>query len=87
MVVEEDCPRFSLYFLAVDKGYQRRGIGTELIRKVESRMKKGTYLFLDTSKYEKDAIKFYRKMGFREMGHVKKWFERGTTGIMMAKKM
>ena len=87
MVVEEDYPRFEFYFLAVDKKHLRRGIGTALIKKVETRMKKGTYLFVDTSKYENDAIKFYKKVGFREMGRVKNWFERGITGIILAKKI
>lgn len=87
MVVEEDYPRFSFYFIAIDKAYKRKGIGTALLKRVESRMEKGTYLFTDTSKFEKEAIKFYKKNGFKEMGRVKNWFERGIEGIFMAKKM
>lgn len=87
MVVEEDYPRFSLYFFAVDKNYQRKGIGTALLKKAESKMKKGTFLFLDTEKEDRIGIRFYKKNGFRAMGKVKNWFGSGRKGIILAKEI
>ncbi len=87
MIVEEDYPRFSCYYLAVDKNYLRRGIASSMFEEAESKMEKGVFIFVDTSKFEKDAIEFYRKVGFKEMGRVRNWFERGIEGIFMAKKV
>lgn len=86
MVVEEDYPKFWLYYFVVDKKHQRKGVGKALLREAESRLSKGTMIFVDTSKLEKIGLRFYRKSGFKLMGKVKKWFV-GNDGIILAKKI
>ena len=86
MVVEEDYPKFWLYYFVVDKMHQRRGVGTALLKEAEARLPKGTLMFVDTSRLEKIGLKFYYKNGFKLMGKVKKWFV-NTEGIILAKKI
>ena len=87
MVLELDRPKFWIFFFAVAKDMQRKGIGTALLRKAGSGVSKNCFLFVDLTYNDKSGIKFYKKNGFRDMGKVKNWFESGKTGVMLAKKM
>ncbi|MBU4300363.1 MAG: GNAT family N-acetyltransferase [Nanoarchaeota archaeon] len=51
---------------------QNQGIGSKLIDAVVERVKKqgARIIFLETNKMENDAIKFYKKNGFRVAGHI-----------------
>ena len=87
MIIEEDYPKYWIYFLAVDKSCQRRGIGTALMKQVEKKLKKKCVIFTDLEKNDVSGLKFYRKSGFIEMGKVREWFEGERKGIIMAKKV
>ncbi|KKR48105.1 MAG: hypothetical protein UU14_C0023G0005 [Candidatus Roizmanbacteria bacterium GW2011_GWB1_40_7] len=65
--------RVELKILYVDKNYQKRGVGTELIGFVENQAKKQRYLELlvrSAEKYKYTAWEFYEKMGFKKIGTV-----------------
>ena len=85
MVVEEDYPKYWIHYFIVDKEYRRQGIGTALLQKVESKLPKNTFLFVDLEEKDKTAFSFYQNNNFEVMGTVKNWFT-GKEGIIMAKK-
>lgn len=85
MVVEEDYPKYWIHYFIVDKDYRRQGIGSALLRKVESKLPKNTFLFVDLEEKDKTAFSFYQNNNFEVMGTVKNWFT-GKEGIIMAKK-
>lgn len=87
MVVEEDYPKYWIFYFAVGKNYRRKGIGTALLKKIESKLKNGNFLFVDIEKSDKTGINFYSKNKFKVMGKVKNWFEKDRTGIIMAKEI
>jgi len=61
VAVEEDYPKFWLYYFAVHKAHQRKGVGTSLLKKAESKMKKGTWAFVDLEKSDKTGMILYEK--------------------------
>ncbi len=58
--------------LVVSKAYRRRGIGTQLVEKVISEARKTGTKFLDVKPVARnaEAISFFHKLGFRNLGHV-----------------
>jgi ribosomal protein S18 acetylase RimI-like enzyme len=53
--------------LIVDSSYQRRGIGKLLIKKIEEIYRKKGFLMLYTMTHRKaPAVKFYKKLGYKE---------------------
>lgn len=63
--------------IAVDKKYQRRGIGTRLLDELYSilRKKKNYYVQLLAEKRHKQAQKFWKSKGFKE-GKTFIWFDK-----------
>ena len=86
MAVEEDYPKFWIHYLVVDKNYRRKGIGTALLKKIESKLAKGAFLLVDLEKNDRTGLAFYKKNGFLIQGKVKNWFE-GREGIIFGKKI
>ncbi len=86
MVVEEDFPKYWIHYFIVDAKLRRQGIGAALLRKVEEKLPRNAFLFVDLEKNDEVGISFYRKNGFKRMGKVKNWFE-GREGIILAKKI
>ena len=87
MVSEEAHPRSWLFYFAVDKSHQRRGIGSLLLKKVESKMKKSSMLFTDLEKKDKKGLAFYMKHRFKIVGQVNGWYEGGRKSLVLAKKI
>lgn len=87
MVVELDIPKFWIFYFVIDRDYRRMGIGSALLKKVTGRMKKDEFLFVDLTYGDKTGMQFYKKNGFKIMGRVKNWFEKGKDGILLAKKL
>ena len=87
MAVEEDYPKYWIHYFIVDQAYRRQGIGSQLLQKVEGKLKKGNFLFVDLEQIrDKEGVSFYLENGFKIMGKVKNWFD-GREGIILAKKI
>ena len=81
-----DRPKAWIFFFDVLKNYRNKGIGSQLLKKVEKELPKDYYkIYVDFEKKDKLAIKFYKKHGFKEAGKIKDWFGKGTQGIIYSK--
>lgn len=67
-----DGRRGLIYHLAVSASFRRRGIGSKLMKEVETRLKaKGcirSYLLVTTDNHE--AMKYYKDLGWTQMDYV-----------------
>ena len=65
-------PYLSIVTFCVDRAYQRKGIGSQLIHRIEKEAKKrgAFYIYVDTRQSNSAARSFYRKLGFLEETHV-----------------
>jgi ribosomal-protein-alanine N-acetyltransferase len=70
--------------IGVDPGYQRRGIGRELLRACEEQVKLPRVKL--TVRIANDgAISLYKKAGYRTMDIWKKYYNDGEDGLVMEK--
>jgi ribosomal-protein-alanine N-acetyltransferase len=70
--------------IGVDPGYQRRGIGRELLRACEEQVKLPRVKL--TVRIANDAaISLYKKAGYRAMDIWKKYYSDGEDGLVMEK--
>ncbi len=80
-----------LYWLAVRKRFQGRGIGTKLLRFIEDYARKGGFrkIFLYTNKAMKRARKFYESRGYRFVNEFPGYYnyKRNNTAVLYAKKL
>jgi len=69
---------FWVSWMAVDPYYQRRGIGTKMLKEIIREVKEvqGTSLNVKTDSSLKSASNLYEKLGFRMVGKIPKYFER-----------
>jgi len=70
--------------LAVDPAYQRRGVGTALLRACEEQMK-SPFLRLTVRISNQSAIALYEKEGYRSMDIWKNYYSDGEDGLVMMK--
>ena len=59
-----------IYHLAVHPDYQRRGIGRALVEEILRRLgaRGATYALVFNHSSHRDALGFYRRLGFRSIG-------------------
>jgi GNAT superfamily N-acetyltransferase len=62
--------------MAVDENFRKKGIGTDLTKRVikYANEKNALKVWLDSTPILVDAISLYKKMGFKECGHLKKHY-------------
>jgi ribosomal protein S18 acetylase RimI-like enzyme len=70
--------------LGVDPGYQRRGIGLELLRACEGQVK-FSRIKLTVRISNDSAISLYKKAGYRAVDIWKKYYTDGEDGLVMEK--
>jgi ribosomal-protein-alanine N-acetyltransferase len=66
--------------IAVDPSYRRRGIGTELMKKVVEKLKTA---WIEVKGKNTIAQKFYESLGFKRKGLVKKYYKTDDGLIMV----
>jgi ribosomal protein S18 acetylase RimI-like enzyme len=70
--------RFDLYWIAVHNSLRGKGVGKLLFREAENHMRKlgGQYIFSETSSRDVylPTREFYRKLGFREVARIPKFY-------------
>jgi ribosomal protein S18 acetylase RimI-like enzyme len=82
---------FDLYWIAVDPGFQGKGMGSRLLDFLEKMVKelKGRILLADTSsvpQYEKTKS-FYLKNGFQEVARIPDYYHPGNDRITFCKRL
>jgi ribosomal protein S18 acetylase RimI-like enzyme len=81
-----DRPKAWIFFFIVDKTQRKKGIGSSLLKEAEKRLPKNLYeMYVDFEKTDKEAIRFYKKHGFKQAGKIKNWFGKGTYGLIYSK--
>ncbi|NQW21972.1 MAG: GNAT family N-acetyltransferase [SAR202 cluster bacterium] len=82
---------WDIYWLAVDRNVQKRGIGSRLMRLAEDqiRLKKGRMAVLETSSQEmyEPTQRFYRSLGYQEVCRISDFYDTGDDKITFAKLM
>lgn len=75
--------------IAVVEGYRRQGIGSNLLNSfIEYSIKKGVKrVYLEVSNKRDDAIRFYHKHGFREIGYIHRYYRDGSDAYVMEKNL
>ena len=79
---------FVLYFLIIAKSHQGKGIGKEIVSRVEDMAKKEKSKFVRLDAYAgKTAISFYKKLGYKIGGKVRFYEENGDRQVFLYKKI
>ncbi len=73
--------------LAVSTGYRNRGVGRALVRRIEHDflITGATAVELEVRTSNRDAIAFYRKLGYHEVFIYERYYKDGEDGIVMMK--
>ena len=79
----------NLLYLAVDKKYERRGIGTALMNELFSRMKGKNVkqISLHARTWNAKAVNFYLKIGFKIKKTQNHYYSNGDDAFLMLKKI
>lgn len=80
-----------LDWFMIDPGYQRKGIGTMLIRHIESTLRKNKVkiIMAETSSGSayKTAVRFWEKNGFAEVAKIPSYWEDGSACLYFLKRL
>jgi ribosomal protein S18 acetylase RimI-like enzyme len=72
--------------LAVKKRYRNKGVGEKLVKKFETiGFKKADRVFILVSDFNKQAQKFYRKLGYKKVGNIPDLFKNGISENLLVK--
>jgi ribosomal protein S18 acetylase RimI-like enzyme len=79
--------RWDLYWIAVDPGQARSGLGSQLLRDMETRLGAGTRVYVDTSSTEgyTAARSFYERHGYQVAGVFPDFYRPGDDKIVYVK--
>jgi ribosomal protein S18 acetylase RimI-like enzyme len=80
-----------LYWVAVSKKYQGKGIGTALVRYIEKYAKENKFrkIFLYTNKKMKKTRRFYEKLNYKKINEFKGYYgyKRNNTAVLYGKEL
>ncbi len=90
--IKKDFPGYNhleLFWLTVTSGAQNKGIGTKLVRYIESYAKKLDYraIYLYTHPIHKQAIKFYKNLGYKKISEFPNYYSNGNKSLLFGKKL
>jgi ribosomal protein S18 acetylase RimI-like enzyme len=72
--------------LAVKKKHRNKGIGEALVNKFEAiGFKRADRVFILVSDFNKEAQKFYRKLGYKKVGNIPDLFKSGISENLLVK--
>ena len=83
---------WDIYWIVVDKEFQRKGIGKKLQERIESHVlkqdKKANLVVETSSKPEYDATRnFYANSGFKEMGRIPDFYNENDSLVIFYKRL
>lgn len=78
-----------IYWLAVDKHYQQKGIATKLIKFIEDKSKKQGYraIYLYTHPIHTNAIRLYQKLGYKKINEFPHYYSNGDKSLLFGKQL
>lgn len=78
-----------LYSFAVDPGLRRQGVGLALLKAAEdaARQRNSMYLRLEVRHDNEDAMRLYRKNGYRDLGLIEDHYEDHSAALQMEKSL
>ena len=83
--------RYEIYWIVVDGGIQRTGIGTLLLREAEKNIRRmgGKVIYLDTSSTSSylNTRKFYEKNGYSQVTVLEDFYSDGDHKVIYSKKI
>ncbi len=89
VIVKKEYPKWSLFdfkHVAVAKDYQRKGVGSELLKEAEKIAGKGKIEIRVAKDAEAEwAVPFYEKNGYTKEGELKSHYRKGETCFVMGK--
>jgi ribosomal protein S18 acetylase RimI-like enzyme len=75
-----------LSIIAVKKRYRNKGIGRALVKKFEDiGFKEADRVFILVSDFNKQAQKFYKKLGYKKIGNIPDLFKNGISENLLVK--
>ncbi|MCD6474003.1 MAG: ribosomal protein S18-alanine N-acetyltransferase [Thermoplasmata archaeon] len=74
-----------ILMLAVDEQHRKRGIGSALLKKLQLNFPEVRRMYLETRVDNEEAIKFYKKHGFRIVDREKDFYTDGSEAYIMEK--
>lgn len=74
-----------ILMLAVKRDAQRKGLGTQLLQRFlqESRIKGARVVSLEVRKGNSEAIRFYKRLGFRVFNEISEYYNDGEDAYQM----
>lgn len=93
IVTKYDFPKNWIYYMVVHPDYQRRGIGSAILKLVENDVinnpPKRDSLYVDVGTGPEDAAarEFYFKNGFKSEDRVENWFDDGMPALILRKRL
>ena len=75
-----------LHIIAIKEAYRSKGIGKQMLDFLEKELFKiSDKLFLVTSDFNTDAIRFYKKNGYKQVGMIPNLYRKGITEYLFMK--
>ena len=75
----EKISEYEILLLYVSKKFRRKGLGLNLINKIEANNRSLKKIYLEVSKNNVEAISFYKKMNFKKVFTRRNYFISGNT--------
>jgi ribosomal-protein-alanine N-acetyltransferase len=71
----------------VSRRFRHRGIGTALVRRVEHQfvLEGATGVQLEVRAFNRDAQRFYRRLGYRDVFQIGNYYSNGEDAVVMMK--
>ncbi|KAA0003724.1 MAG: GNAT family N-acetyltransferase [Thermoplasmata archaeon] len=82
-----DIHSLRILMLCVEKAKRRKGVGTALIKALIQNFPRVERVYLEVKVNNKGAIKFYEKLGFRIIDFLPHFYNDGTDGYLMEKRL
>jgi ribosomal-protein-alanine N-acetyltransferase len=82
-----DTHTLRILMLCVEESRRGKGVGTALINAFIKGFPKTERIFLEVKVHNKTAIKFYEKLGFRITDFLPHFYNDGTDGFLMEKRL
>lgn len=85
IAIKQSNNELRILMLAVDKNFRRQGIGTSLLRELLFRFPEIRRIYLEVKVSNKEAIKFYKKNGFKIKDKIEDFYSDGSPAYIMEK--
>jgi len=85
IAIRKDIDEMRILMLAVDEKYRRQGIGSMLMRQIMIKFPEIRRIYLEVKVNNKEAIKFYKKHGFKIKEKLNNFYTDGSPAYLMEK--